>query len=343
MRIGSFAEKELKDLVTDRVFIISVLLQFTIISALLFLYTFYSTINNTNLAVTVQIDKYDQELINRLMESGARVQVQTPEGIKVYGNLSGNRLNRVGRVNIAYNTSTNEVKSDASNIFSGYAISKIRDAADELSFDQALVSEKFSYTVEDVEDGNFAFLPISYGIIIPIALILPAFIIMGFTLQGILVERKTKVIELLLVSPISDFQIAQIKIVPYIFASTLLSILWLLLIGIRIEYQNFALLGLISFLFSMLIISISTIISCTASSVKEANALSSIFGMTVPMLGILPYNALSIYFPTAIMARIASSRVNDELLLTIGVFAIAAMACFVWAVNAIRKMRVNFS
>ncbi len=342
MKIGEFAKKELKDIATDKVFIISVLLQFTIISALLFLFTFYSTINNTNFPVTVELDKYDADLVGRLTESGVTVKVRGEDGFEIY-NSQIRPTGRVGSVTIAFNSSNNEVSSDVSNIFSGYAISKVRDASEEVSFEQALEEKQFDYEFSGVKEGNYAFLPLSYGIIIPIAIILPAFIVMGFTLQGILVERKTKVIELLLVSPVSDFQIAQIKVIPYILVSAFLSLLWILYISATIQILNPLALVFVAALFSVMTVSISTIISATASSVKEANAFSSLIGMSIPMLGILPYNSLSNYFPTVIMGRVASNALTFDILFSIGVMTLISLLLFALAVYSIRRMRINFA
>ncbi|HLC48574.1 MAG TPA: ABC transporter permease [Candidatus Norongarragalinales archaeon] len=342
MGIGEFAKKEATDLVTDKVFLISILLQFTIISALLFLYQFYSSINNTNFPVTVELDSYNADLVGRLQENGVNVQVRTPEGLTTY--QSGVQpARRLGSIRVAFNTSSNEVKSDVANVFSGYAISKIRDAAELVSFEQALEKEGVAYEISGTMDGDFAFLPLNYGLIVPIAIILPAFIVMGFTLQGILVERKTKAIELLLVSPISDFQIAQIKVLPYMAVSTLLSVIWLLFISSRVEVLNIWALAAVAAMFSIITVSLSTIISCTASSVKEANAISSLAGMAIPMLGILPYSIFSPFFPTVIMARVSSSHLGMELALTIAVLGFVAAAFFLAAMLAIRNMRRNFA
>lgn len=342
MTIMDFAKHELSELLTDKVFIISVFLQLTIISTLLFVYAFYSTINSQSFPVTVTLDKYDPLLIEKLNEQGVNVVAPKDGALLPFPPSEAPKVK--GRpISVSYDTQSNRVQSDVSNIFSGYAISKIREAAQESSFESALDEKGLAYTISDTPEGNFAFLPMAYGILIPIAIILPAFILMGFTLQGILLERKTKIIELILVSPITDFQIAQIKVLPYIAVSCVLSFVWLLMISNTIAIQNIWLLLAISAFFSIIIISMSTIISCNAGSVKEANALSSIAGMAIPLIGLIPYNAFSDYMPTSLMGQAASSYLTSDLLFRSAIFGLFSLLFFLGSIASIRRMRVNFS
>jgi len=331
-------EKETKEIVRDKVFIVSIFVQFIIIGALLFLYVFYSQINVASIPVVVTIDQPDAELIKSLRESGASVVVSNQ--LAPEPNEPG--LPRSRNVNAYLNTTTGEIRTDVSNIYSGFALSRIRDATDELSFEEALEREGITYEASRVGTGNYGFLSMGYGLITPMAIILPAFVVMAFTLQSILIERKRKTIELLLVSPISDFKLTLSKIAPYAIVSTLLSIVWLLMVGRVFSLQNFPLLVIVSFIFSFLLVSASTLISTRAGSVREANAISSLIGMGVPMLAVLPNSPLTIYFPTVIISRIASNAIELEIIWTVIVFAALAIILFLITVKAVKRMRVNY-
>jgi len=323
-------ERELGEIARDRAFLGSILIQFITISMLLFLYDTYSQLmHSPNLKVTISVDTNDSTLISRLEESGVRV---------VLANES-----TVERVNAVLNTSSGEIKTDPSNIFSGFAIAKISSVSKEVSFDEALVKNNFSYSSAGLAGGNTDFVQMGYGLIIPIAVVMPAMVGLSLSIQNILSERKRRTIELLLVSPISDFDLAFSKTAPYVLSSTVCGVAWIAVVAQKIPVYNPLLLVLAELFLSLLLVSLSVIISSLARSMQEANVLSSLSGMALVLSILLPTSSASAYLPTVLIARISSNYPDEGIAVGMLMLAVLSCTCFWLAVRSVRRMRRSYS
>jgi ABC-type Na+ efflux pump permease subunit len=328
----NLAEKEFREILGDRAFLGSIIVQFITISMLLFLYSTYSDVmHSPNLSsrVTVAIDKNNTELISRLEDSGVNVVLENASGAV--------------KPNAFINTTTGEVKTDPGNIFSGFAIAKINSVSQAISFDEAIQQGNFSYSSEGLAEGNTDFVEMGYGLIIPIALMMPAMVGLSLSIQNVLSERKKRTIELLLVSPISDFDIAFAKIAPYVLASIICGAAWLVLVTQKIPVYNIPLLILAELLLSVILVSLSVIISASARSIQEANVLSSLAGMVFVFSMLLPNSSLSLYLPTILISRISSNFPDEGIIIGLALLAAAGILCFWLAVKSIGRMRRSYS
>ncbi|NYZ78603.1 ABC transporter permease [Candidatus Micrarchaeota archaeon] len=328
----NITEKEFREILGDRAFLGSIIIQFITISMLLFLYDTYSEVmHSPNLSgkVTVALDKNNTELISRLEESGVNV---------IFQNASG-----AVKPNAIINTTTGEVKTDPGNIFSGFAIAKINSVSKAISFNEAIQQGNFNYSSQNLAGGNTDFVEMGYGLIVPIALMMPAMVGLSLSIQNILSERKKRTIELLLVSPISDFDIAFAKTAPYILASTLCGAAWLVLVMQKIPVYNIPLLILAELLLSLILVSLSVLISAGARSIQEANVLSSLAGMVFVFSMLLPSSSLSLYLPTILISRISSNFPDEEIAVGLALLAVLGMLCFWLAVKGIGRMRRSYS
>jgi ABC-2 type transport system permease protein len=326
------AEKELREILGDRAFLGSILIQFITISMLLFLYDTYSEVmHSPNLSgrVTVAVDSNNTELISRLEESGVRV---------IFQNES-----ELGKPNAFINTTSGEVRTDPGNIFSGFAIAKINSVSKAISFDEAIQKGNFNYSSENLAGGNTDFVEMGYGLIIPIAVVMPAMVGLSLSIQNILGERKKRTIELLLVSPISDFDIAFAKIAPYVLSSTLCGAAWLAIVAQKIPVYNIPLLILAELLLSLIMVSLSVLISASARSIQEANVLSSLAGMVFVFSILLPGSSASLYLPTILLSRISSNFPDEGIIAGLVLLAVASMLCFWLAVKGVGRMRRSYS
>lgn len=321
-------EKELREVVSDRAFLGSIIIQFITISMLLFLYDTYSEVmHSPNLKITIAVDSNNTALISRLEESGVKV---IPVGEEAGANA-------------VINTTTGEVKTDPSNIFSGFAIAKINSISKSISFEDALEKNNFSYSSARLAEGHHDFVQMGYGLIVPIALLMPAMVGLSLSIQNILGERKKRTIELLLVSPISDFSIAFSKVIPYVAVSTLCGAAWLILIAQRIPVYNIPLLVLAEFLLSLLLVSVSILISSTARSMQEANVLSSLAGMLLVFSILLPSSDFSLYAPTTLISRISSNYPDGRMIIGLLLLVGMSIAVFLCAVRGVARMRRSYS
>jgi len=323
-------EKELREIANDRAFLGSILIQFITISMLLFLYDTYSEVmHSPNLKITIAVDSNNTALISKLEESGVKV---VPAGEET-----------LERVNAVINTTTGEIKTDPSNIFSGFAIAKISSVSKSISFEEALEKGNFSYSSEGLYGGNTDFVQMGYGLIVPIAVVMPAMVGLSLSIQNILSERKKRTIELLLVSPISDFDIALSKILPYVISSTACGAAWLVIVMQRIPVYNVSLLLVAEFLLSSALVSLSVLISASARSIQEANVLSSLSGMALVFSILLPSSLVSAYLPTILISRVASKYPDAEIAAGLILLAVVSIVCFWLAVRSIGRMRRSYS
>ncbi len=324
----------------DRAFLFSIVVQFILISMLLFIYVSYSQISKTQVPITVTINSNQTDLIKSLETSGVRVLVvNTTDGAPppVPSTFSPNSAAA------AIDTEAKTVKTDPSNIMSGFAIAKIKSVSEKVSFDEALAAHNFDFQVERNFDGTAEFVQMGYGMLIPICIILPAVVAMSISTQSIFTERKRNTIELLLVSPISNSSIAFYKTVPLVLVSVICSAAWLLLVSWQIPTSNIPLLLLVSFAISLLLVALSVVISCKSKTVREANAFSSVVGMLVMVSMVLPYNPLTVYTPISVMARAASNALDFEMLAGTGVILLAALLSYLWAMRAVGELRRSYT
>ena len=323
-------EKELREIASDRAFLGSILIQFITISMLLFLYDTYSEVmHSPNLKITIAVDGNNTALISKLEESGVKVVLVGEETLE--------------RVNAVINTSTGEIKTDPSNVFSGFAIAKISSVSRSISFEEALDKSNFSYSSEGLYSGNTDFVQMGYGLIIPIAVVMPAMVGLSLSIQNILSERKKRTVELLLVSPISDFDIALSKTLPYVISATACGAAWLVIVMQRIPVYNVPLLIVTEFLLSFILVSLSVLISASARSIQEANVLSSLSGMALVFSILLPSSIVSVYLPTILISRISSNYPDVGIAAGLILLAVVSIVCFWLAVRSIGRMRRSYS
>ncbi|MEM3399619.1 MAG: ABC transporter permease [Candidatus Micrarchaeia archaeon] len=351
--------KEFADIVGDRAFIFSVIIQFILISLLVFIYSLYSNISEAPVKVKIAVDSNDTELIKSLEKTGAEVILlqkpqasneteQRGESSETQNETSAATTNETKKPSLipptevvaSIDTSSKYVRTDPSNLMSGFAIAKIKAASKTLSFEEALRKSNFTFSVERNINENADFVQMGYGVLVPIAIILPALVAMSLSTQNIFIERKRQTIELLLVSPVSNLYLTFAKVFPLVFASTVCAIAWLFIVQQEIPLMNLPLLYFLAFLFSLLAVGMSVVISAGSKTVKEADALSSILGMLIMITMVMPHNPLSVFTPTIVIARAASNTVDFEIMagtFLLFVFAIISFFLAWWSVSKLRK------
>lgn len=331
-------KKEIGEITMDRAFLFSIVIQFLLISMLLFIYVSYSQISKSKVPITVSINSNQTDLIKNLEDAGVKVVVvndSTPPPIP--------RTYAPNTAIASIDTGAKKVTTDPSNIMSGFAIAKIKSVSEKVSFDEALAEHNFDFRVERNFEGAAEFVQMGYGMLVPICLILPAVVAMSISTQSIFTERKRNTIELLLVSPIKNSTIAFYKIAPLVLVSVLCSAAWLVMVASQIPIMNFPLLLIVSLFISLIMVALSVVVSCKSKTVREANAFSSIVGMLIMVSLVLPYNWLVVYTPTSVMSRAASNALDNEMLIGTAVLGIAAALSCLWALRAVGELRRSYT
>lgn len=341
--------KEFTEILGDRSFLFSIVVQFLLISMLLFIYSVYSKIAVSPIEVTVAVDKNDTQLAGRLRDAGVRVVTAEPSaagsspplpaGLQGTGGTAGASGGQGAKV--VASISSGKITTDPTNVMSGFAIARIKSATDEITFEDALLKANFTYeSVSNARRSDFA--QMGYAAIIPMAILFPVLVAMALSTQGIFTERKRKTIELLLASPISDMKLTFYKVFPLVAVSTACATAWLLLIMRQIEMENFSLLVLLTLLLSLLAVSTSVIVSSKAQTSREANAISSVIGMLMTIMILLPYSPVSVYLPTVVISRAAANPVDGEMIAGSVLLAAISFLTYFLAVRSVRDLRENY-
>lgn len=336
---STLVKKEVREIGMDRAFLFSILVQFLLVSMLLFIYSSYSHILTTEVPVIITIDSNETALIEELEGSGAKVVLVEPGG----NSREPPRSTVPNTAVAAIDTNSGAVRADSSNIMSGFAIAKIKSVSEKVSFEEALAENNFDFQVERNFEGSAEFIQMGYGILIPICIILPAIVAMSISTQSIFSERKRNTIELLLVSPISDNSIAVYKVFPLVAISVLCSAAWLIMVSWQIPTSNFPILLAVSFFLSLLLVSLSVVFSCKSKTVREANAMSSVAGMFAMVSLVLPYSPLVIYSPTTVMARAASNALDAEMLIGAAILGVLALLAYAASLRAVGDLRRSYT
>lgn len=158
------------------------------------------------------------------------------------------------------------------------------------------------------------FVEIMYGFILPFVVFLPFFLGSNMVTDSVVGEKERKTFEVLLMVPLSETMIILGKILPSLVFSFIQSMLWLgLLVLLRVPVYNMPLLALLLLITGLGFIGVGLFISILADSTKEANSAITVvlffatFILFVPLfmdMGAL--NPLIRFIPSLIIVKMSS-------------------------------------
>ncbi|NOZ59670.1 MAG: ABC transporter permease [Euryarchaeota archaeon] len=328
MRLLALAMKELRDILSERLYLFAFLVQLLIVVSITFVALLYASLANPEV-----MEEYvpPQQVRIGVVGNASLLELENLAVVELdiapspWRTMEEHRLVALLLVSPA---SSGGVKLtlyiDNTNILSGYADAVVSRAAQRLEEElqraraselgvspEALLSP---VEVRVVGTGSAApeFVELFYGLLLPFILLLPAFLAANMTTDAIVGEKERRTYELLLTAPLSYRELVLGKALPVAAVALAQGALWMGLLELRgIEVHNKGLLLLLLALLNLLFIATGVAISAFSDSIKDANV-----GVTAVLilasLGLfLPATArgyLSEISPVTLMARLASSE-----------------------------------
>jgi len=167
------------------------------------------------------------------------------------------------------------------------------------------------------------FVEIMYGFILPFVVFLPFFLGSNMVTDSVVGEKERKTFEVLLMVPLSETMIILGKILPSLVFSFIQSMLWLgLLVLLRVPVYNMPLLALLLLIAGLAFIGVGLFISILADSTKEANSAITVvlffatFILFVPLF--MDMGALSPlirFIPSLIIVKMSSGPHLDPVII----------------------------
>lgn len=227
------------------------------------------------------------------------------------------------------------VATDNSNIFYPIVSSKVSTAVNQYSLEEKLKSSGLnSSQIHQIlapvslqvvvlnmnQQSKLAlnspyFVEIMYGFIVPFILLLPFFLASNIVTDSVVGERERKTFEVLLMTPVSSYQVMLGKIIPILSFSMIQSTLWILLLDIlRVPIYNPVSILLILFFVGLAFIGIGTLLSMFVDSTKEANSAITIVLVFATFVLFMPlfiktsyFSAILNFIPTVLIVKMAST------------------------------------
>jgi len=286
MKVLTLARKELKDILSERIYLFTFFLQLFIIVGILILGIFYSQITSRVTAVGNVYLVTDDAAFREQLSQDKRVTLVEDESI------AG------AKVTFLADAITIEMRQEG-----------IREEMEKV-VREAYVRRRYSWH-ETPNTFNTVYIEIMGSLFIPLILLLPIFISMNILSDSIIAEKERKTLEILLASPLNPLEIAVGKVLPVLFLSLIQIVVWTLFIKLRYPYiYHITLLFAFMVLLSFLLFTIAIISSTVASSLSEANLFLTIFLMLMTFLMFVPQGRLAFfvaYSPLNVIVDISSN------------------------------------
>lgn len=342
MKIIALAKKEAQDILTNKIYLMVVVVQIFIILGAFGLGIASSVITDpglldeygvtSSLKIGISEDLENSSFANDL--KAQNLNLISFKNMSEANNLLGSEL--VAVIEVSPLPKENIVfQSDTANVFYPIVSEKIDNAIDRFKLEKKLESAGISKNlIQKIEkpiilneiqlnSGNPAklamntsyFVEIMYGFIVPFVLLLPFFLASNIVTDSIVGERERKTFEMLLMTPISSSMVIIGKILPIFSFSIIQSIAWTILLDLLgVPIYNFFILIVIMIFVGLGFIGVGILISMLVDSTKEANSAITLvlmfatFILFMPLFTKVPYfEGILNIIPTVLIVKLAST------------------------------------
>jgi ABC-2 type transport system permease protein len=372
MKILTLSRKEGQDVLSNRIYLLVILVQVIIILGAFGLAMVSSIVTDPNLL--------DQWGGNTVLKVGI---TQDLNGSSLEQDLKDQNLNlvyfktidegksQVGSEIVAFVYISNSkgdigLISDNGNVFYPVVTQKLTAALDSYRLEQKLSKQGFSsQEIETIKnpiilkevavntnstskialDSSY-FIEIMYGFIVPFILLLPFFLASNIVTDSIVGEKERKTFEVLLMTPLSSTMVIIGKILPILLFSLIQSGAWILLLeALKVPIYHSLLLLVLLFFVGLGFIGMGVLISILVDSTKEANSAITLllflatFILFVPLFMNIPsLNIVLNWIPTVLIVKMASTPYfNWELLLDFIPSILISLLIFVVSVRFFKQ------
>ncbi|MGB9936241.1 MAG: ABC transporter permease [Methanobacterium sp.] len=342
MKLIALSKKEAQDILTNKIYIMVVMVQIFIILGAFGLGIVSSVMTDPSL-----LDKFgatsslkvglSEDLKNSSIAADLKAQNLNLiyfKDINKANELLGSQL-----ISIIYVSSPPKedilYQSDTSNVFYPIVSQKIKNAVDNFKLEKKLkasgIDESTIKTIEKpivlneikinkenpvkIALNTSYFVEIMYGFIVPFVLLLPFFLASNIVTDSVVGERERKTFEMLLMTPLSSSMVIIGKIIPVLSFSMIQSIAWIILLTLLgVPIYNAIVLVVMLLFIGLGFVGIGILISMLVDSTKEANSAITLvlmfatFVLFMPLFIKIPYiNGVLDLIPTVLMVKMASS------------------------------------
>lgn len=372
MKFIYLAQKEAKDILSNRIYLLVVLVQIFII-----LGAYGLAITST---VITDPDLLDQWGVASSFKVGLPLELQgsileqnleNENLILLYFPSVEEGLNQVGNeiiamIYISSDTGNIGLQIDNNDLFYPVASNKINEALSNYQLEEQLSTQQLSpgqikviknpIELEEIAVNKESYRPLAlesayfveimYGFIVPFILFLPFFLASNIVTDSIVGEKERKTFEVLLMTPLSGPMVIAGKILPILLFSLLQSTVWIVLLYLlRVPLYNPLLIMFLLFFVGLGFVGMGVIISMLVESTKEANSAITLllffatFILFLPLFIDIPaFSSILNMIPTMIMIRVTSSPTfNPYWLLEIIPTILISIAIFLFAIRFFRE------
>ena len=321
MRVLTLAKKEFKDILSERIYIITLLLQVFVVIGIVFLGLFYAQIQHSITYVgNVYVESDDPLFLEQISRDERINLVSYPDRAVAVITVEEGTIHIEMRV--AWFT------RDVEDV--------IKRAYTNMRFEWGTVSK----------GANPIFIEIMSSLLIPLVLLLPIFFSMNILSDSIVKEKERKTLEILFSVPMRREEIIIGKIIPIVGLGLLQVTAWIGLLSQIYPYMYHVLL-LILFLVIVMAFFFSSAVafSTYAGTMRESNLFLILFMMAVTFLVFIPFpEELSFLCRLSPVGGIVMLSSNQGLLVTevipyFVVYGILALISFFVASRMLSKDR----
>lgn len=265
MRVLTLAKKEFKDILSERIYVITLLLQIFVVFGIVFLGFFYAQVQYS---ITYVGDVY--------------VQGENPQFVE--------QLERDERINVV--TRPDNAVAVIAVLEDGIQVemrdARFRDDVEDVTY-RAYTNMRVTWG--EVSPGpNPVFIEIMNSLLIPLVLLLPVFFSMNILSDSIVREKERKTLEILFSVPMRREEIIIGKIIPVVVLALAQVVAWAALLSLIYPFLYHIplvviFLGMIMTFFFSSAVAFSTY----AGTVRESNLFLILFMMAVTLLVFVPF------------------------------------------------------
>lgn len=344
MKLLTIGRKELRDIISNKVYILLIVAQICIVFGAYGMALVSSMALDPNLADEWQGTQYipigivsnleNSSIFEKFNETNFSIIIlnNTDEGYALFDSAmigfihedsDGNLVFESNQANIFYMLFSNKIKEIFNSYYleeelknEGYTSSEIKTIMNPINMNISGINENSKVKIQ-LE--NSYFVEIMYGIIIPFILLLPFFLGSNMVTDSIVGEKERKTFEVLLMTPVKNSTIIISKVIPILLFSLLQSTIWILiLILLKVPVLHLIPILILTGFVGLIFIGGGILISMLVDSTKEANAAIAVFlffatfTLYVPLFVNIPeLEFIMNFIPTLIIVTLSSTQYID--------------------------------
>jgi ABC-2 type transport system permease protein len=319
VRVLSLSKKEFKDILSEKIYLLTLLLQVFVVFGIVFLGMFYAQIQHSITYVGDVYVKSDEENFLTQLQRDERINITSIPGRAI-------ALITLQEGAITVEMRDSRYQSDVEDIIKR-AYSNMRVEWGEVS-----------------RGENPVFIETMNSLLIPLVLLLPIFFSMNILSDSIVKEKERKTLEILFSVPMRREEIIIGKIIPVVILALIQVIAWIAVLSFLYPFiYHIPLVLLFMVVLMAFFFSSAVAFSTYAGTIRESNLFLILFMMSVTLLVFIPFpGGLTFLSRLSPMGAIVTLSSNQGLLFTeiipyFALYGVLSLVSFLAASRMISK------